>query len=74
MLYFAIFLFILMLFVLNSINWYQYFNDKISEYGYKISIEVRESEYKKIILIVFGLGFSFGVLISTLIFYQGGIK
>lgn len=69
MLYFAIFLFILMLFVLNSIDWYQYFNNKISEYGYKISIEVRESEYKKIILIVFGLGFSFGVLISILIFY-----
>jgi hypothetical protein len=69
MLYFAIFLFILMLFVLNSIDWYQYFNNKISEYGYKISIEVRESEYKKIMLIVFGLGFSFGVLISILIFY-----
>jgi len=69
MLYFAIFLFILMLFVLNSIDWYQYFNNKISEYGYKISIEVRGSEYKKIILIVFGLGFSFGVLISILIFY-----
>lgn len=50
-----------MLFVLNSIDWYQY---KISEYGYKISIEVRESEYRRI---VFGLGFSFGVLI----FYQG---
>jgi hypothetical protein len=58
-----------MLFILNSIEWYQYFTNNIEKYGYNINIEIRESEYKKIILLVFGLGFSFGVLISILIFY-----
>lgn len=69
MLYFGIFLFILMLFALNSINWYQYFEKSLLRYGYSLDFLTRESEYKKIILIVFGLGFCFGSFISILIYF-----
>ncbi len=69
MIYLAIFLFVLMLFALNSINWYQYFEGFLARYGYSIDSLTKETEYKKIVLIVFGLGFCFGSFISILIYF-----
>ncbi len=48
MIYLAIFLFVLMLFALNSINWYQYFEGFLARYGYSIDSLTKATEYKKI--------------------------